>query len=176
MNRAAAMLAGAGIGAGAMYLLDPELGRRRRAIARDKAISLAHETQHTAEVVAKDTQNRFQGLASGDLSVLAGGRRAISNPLRGGWSPSARALMGVFGGGLFLYGLTRSAPTACILGCVGLALTAEGITNAGIDDITTLPRKVTDLVTDSAAGLAFGERAASDGRHQRAAQPAGDRF
>ena len=176
MNRSAAILTGAAIGAGAMYLLDPEMGRRRRAIARDKAISLAHETQHTAEVVATDTQNRLQGLTSGDLSVLAGGRRALSNPLRGSWSPSARALMGVFGGGLLLYGLTRSAPTACILGCVGLALTAEGITNAGIDDITALPRKVTDLVTDSAAGLAFGERTASDGRHQGAPQSAGGRF
>jgi hypothetical protein len=176
MNRAAALLAGAGLGAGLMYLLDPDLGRRRRAIARDKAVRLAHETQDTAEVVARDMQNRAQGLASGDLSVLAGGRQALGNPLRGSWSPSARALMTVVGSGLFLYGLTRNAPTACILGCVGLALAAEGITNAGIDDITALPHKMTDMATDAAASLAFGERSRHNGRGESVARPADARL
>jgi hypothetical protein len=175
MNRAAALMVGAGLGAGVMYLLDPDLGRRRRAIARDKAVRLAHETRDAAEVVTRDVQNRAQGLASGDVSVLAGGRHALENPLRGSWSPSARALMTVLGGGLFLYGLTRNAPTACILGSVGVALAAEGITNAGIDDITALPRKVTEFATDAAAGLAFDERRAHNGRGERP-RPEGARF
>src|SRR3954471_1331515 len=106
MDRAVAFLAGAGLGAGLMYILDPDRGRRRRAFVRDKAVRLAHEAQDAAEVVGKDMKNRAQGLASGDLSVLAGGKRALSNPLSGGWSPSARALMGMAGGGLVLYGLT----------------------------------------------------------------------
>src|SRR5262245_1423665 len=113
MDRTIAFLAGAGLGAGLMYVLDPQMGRRRRALVRDKAVGLAHQAQDAAEVVAKDAANRARGLASGDLSVLAGGKRALSHPLRGGWSPTARALMGLAGGGLVLYGLTQEAPTAC---------------------------------------------------------------
>ena len=81
-------------------------------------------------MVGRDIRNRAQGLASGDLSVLVGGKRALENPFRGAWSPSGRALLTGLGAGLFLYGLTRSAPAACILGTVGAALAAEGLTNA----------------------------------------------
>src|SRR5205807_2437450 len=100
--------------------------RRRRALVRDKAVRLAHEAQDAAEVVARDARNRARGLAAGDLSVLVGGKRALRHPLRGGWSPTARTLMGLTGGGLFLYGLTQDAPVSCVLGTVGLALAAEG--------------------------------------------------
>jgi hypothetical protein len=47
---------------------------------------------------------------------------------------------------MFLCGLTKSAPTACVLGTVGLALVAEGISNAGIEDITHLPQKAADTL------------------------------
>jgi hypothetical protein len=40
------------------------------------------------------------------------------------------------GGALFLYGLSRNAPTACML---GLALAAEGVVNASVEDIARLP-------------------------------------
>src|SRR5262249_58222831 len=118
--------------------------------------------QDGAGVVVRDVRNRAQGLAWGDLSVLAGGKRALSNPVRGGWPPSARALMGALGGGLCLFGLTRDAPTACVLGVVGLALVAEGLTNAGLDDLARLPQNVaegaTDLAGRAADALGFGGR------------------
>src|SRR5947208_8513510 len=98
-----------------MYLLDAQLGRRRRGLVRDKAVRLAHETQDAAEVVATDMRNRARGLASGDLSVLVGGRRASSHPL-GGWSPAGRTLLAALGGGMFLYGLAQRAPLSCVLG------------------------------------------------------------
>src|SRR5437763_15093221 len=75
MDRAFALLAGAGLGAGLMYILDPDLGRRRRALVRDKAVRLANKAQDAACVVSRDMQNRARGLASGDLSVLAGRKR-----------------------------------------------------------------------------------------------------
>jgi len=140
-NAACSFVTGAAIGAGMMCMLDPQTGRRRRALARDKAVRLGHQAQDAAQVVARDMSNRARGLAHGDWSVLAGGRRAMQNPLRGGWSPSARGLMAVAGSGLFLAGLTQTYPTACIMGTVGLLMMAEGITNVGIEDIKHLPEK-----------------------------------
>lgn len=150
MQRGAAMLAGLGLGAGLMYLFDPRQGRRRRALARDKIVRMAHQAEDAVDVVTRDMKNRARGLASGDLSVLAGGKRALSNPLRGGWSPSARALMLGLGAGLFLYSLSRNAPTSCIAGTVGAALAAEGFTNVGIRDIT----HATSDLSEKARGLA----------------------
>jgi hypothetical protein len=153
MSETLSFLAGAGLGAGLMYMLDPDTGRRRRALARDKAVRLAHEAEDAAEVVARDATNRARGLAAGDLSVLVGGKRALSNPLRGAWSPTGRALLGLLGGGLFLYGLTRSAPTACVLGCAGIALAAEAVTNVGFDDLARIPEKVSEKVNELAPAL-----------------------
>jgi len=173
MNRACALLGGVGLGAGLMYFLDPDLGRRRRSFARDKAVRLAHEARDAADVVAKDMSNRAQGLASGDLAALAGGKRALSNPLRGGWSPSGRALMGMLGGGLCLYALTRPAPAACLLGTAGLALLAEGLTNAGLDDLRRLPEQAANWAGSAAANLGLGGKDRSAERRENAAQPVG---
>ncbi len=115
----------------------------------------------------------MQGLAAGDLSVLVGGRRALSNPLRGGWSPSARALMTLAGSGLFLSGLTRNAPTACVMGTVGLALIAEGVSNIPIEDIPHVPQKVAGKVTEMADRFGIGGRMSADGHARRMPQPAG---
>src|SRR5947209_14245955 len=115
MNDAFCFAAGMGLGAGLMYVFDPQMGRRRRALARDKAVRLAHEARDAADVVRRDLSNRARGLAHGDLSVLAGGKRALQNPLRGSWSPSARALMVAGGAGLFAFGMTCDAPAACVL-------------------------------------------------------------
>src|SRR5436190_14701782 len=160
MNAGLALLSGAGLGAGLMYLFDPEMGRRRRALARDKAVRLGHEAQETADTVGRDLRNRAQGLASGDLSVLVGGKRALNNPFRGAWSPSGRALMTGLGAGLFLYGLTRGAPTACILGTMGCALAAEGIANAGISDVTKAAGDVAQKARDL-AGIVSSSNGAS---------------
>lgn len=169
MDRAVTLLAGAGLGAGLMYLFDPRNGRRRRALARDQMVRLAHQAECAANVVAKDARNRAHGLAAGDLSVLAGGRRAPQNPFQGRWSPSARALMGFLGGGLFLYGLTCEAPTACILGTAGLALMAEGVTNAGVEDVTRISKHVAETTRNVSQRTA--DHLGFDGRSQRSVRP-----
>jgi hypothetical protein len=176
VNDALSFLTGLGVGAGLMYVFDPQMGRRRRALARDKAVSLAHQAQDTGRVVARDMANRAQGLASGDLSVLVGGKQALRHPLRGSWSPSARALMVAGGTGLFAYALTRSAPTACVLGTLGLALAAEGATNAGLSDLGDAACGVADRAREMAGNLTeslglTGQREAAADRP--AAQAAG---
>ncbi len=71
MKHQLSLLGGAGLGASLMYLLDPEGGRRRRAMARDKALhglkaggrSLRGTTVHlgnkTKGLVAKAAKGRF---------------------------------------------------------------------------------------------------------------------
>src|SRR5687767_2633542 len=153
MNTSCSFLAGASLGAGLMYILDPQMGGRRRALARDKMVRLGHEAQDAARVVGTDLRNKAQGLASGDLTTLVGGKRALEHPFTGGWSPSGRALLTGLGMGLFVYGLTRSAPVSCMLGTLGCALAAEGVTNLGLDDIASAACEVGERAKDVASNM-----------------------
>src|SRR5262245_11150118 len=55
-----------GLGAGSLlgYLLDPQLGRRRRATVRDRAMRAAHKTQREASKVEHELLNRAHGYAA----------------------------------------------------------------------------------------------------------------
>jgi len=58
------MLGLLGLGAGLMYLGDPDTGARRRALIRDKARSYWRQTGRFIERTARDTRNRTRGLVS----------------------------------------------------------------------------------------------------------------
>ena len=64
MNRSMSMIGGAGIGAGLMYLLDPDRGKRRRALVRDQAIRSARKARQAAQGTARDARNRAQGMVA----------------------------------------------------------------------------------------------------------------
>ena len=55
---------GLGIGAGLMYLLDPDHGRRRRALLRDKTVSTAHKIDDSFGRTLRDLDHRARGLAA----------------------------------------------------------------------------------------------------------------
>ena len=55
-------IAALGIGAIAMYYLDPVSGKRRRALLRDQAVHAKHRISDYTEHKAKDLRNRAQGL------------------------------------------------------------------------------------------------------------------
>ena len=55
---------GAALGAGMMYLLDPDRGRRRRALAREKSGSVIRHATRTVSKMARDLRNRTQGFAA----------------------------------------------------------------------------------------------------------------
>lgn len=59
-----------GLGAGLMYLLDPDRGRRRRAIVRDKAASLYKDTERFMAKAGRDLRNRTGGLVSEAKSMF----------------------------------------------------------------------------------------------------------
>lgn len=61
MNRNASLLAGFALGAAFMYALDPDGGRRRRALARDKFTRVTHKTRDGFDAAARDLSNRAAG-------------------------------------------------------------------------------------------------------------------
>jgi hypothetical protein len=61
----ASLIAAAGLGALAMYLLDPQSGTRRVALARDRARRLAHEAADAAGTGWRDLRHRASGVAAG---------------------------------------------------------------------------------------------------------------
>ena len=56
------LLGGLGLGAGLMYLFDPERGRRRRARIRDRALGALHDVEQSAGKTGRDLAHRGQGL------------------------------------------------------------------------------------------------------------------
>lgn len=63
-------LGGIAIGARLMYMLDPDRGHRRRAMARDRAVWAFHKVQNTLDRSLRDFANRVQGAAAEVVSDL----------------------------------------------------------------------------------------------------------
>ena len=74
MTRAGAWLRGAGVGATAMYFFDPHVGRRRRALVRDRAVHLVHVLRDEVETEVRDAGNRLRGVVATARRVAAGSR------------------------------------------------------------------------------------------------------
>jgi hypothetical protein len=64
MNRGLSFVGGVGIGTAVMYLLDPDRGKRRRALLRDKLVLAQRKTGECIEVTARDVSNRARGIAT----------------------------------------------------------------------------------------------------------------
>src|SRR5215467_14448230 len=68
-NRLGVGIAGtAGLGAGLMFLLDPHMGSRRRAILRDKLISFMRLAAWAADKTSRDLRNRIYGTVASTKS------------------------------------------------------------------------------------------------------------
>jgi hypothetical protein len=66
----ALLAAGVGVGALVMYLLDPEQGRRRRALARDQVTSFVNKTERKIEAKARHYTNRARGVVAETKSAV----------------------------------------------------------------------------------------------------------
>ena len=60
-TRISTLVSGIGLGAGLMYFLDPDLGRRRRALCLDQCYHAMRKLNDTAEATCKDLANRAYG-------------------------------------------------------------------------------------------------------------------
>jgi hyperosmotically inducible protein len=66
------LVAGVGLGASLMYLLDGESGGRRRAFARDKTVRALRRSGDGLRVTSRRVANRARGLAAGVRSRFQG--------------------------------------------------------------------------------------------------------
>ena len=70
MNKKALLVGGVGLGAALMYLFDPDRGRRRRALIRDKAEGAANKAGDYAGKMSRDLRNRAYGLVAETKSIF----------------------------------------------------------------------------------------------------------
>ena len=64
MERQGKLIPGVLLGAGAMYLLDPDRGARRRSLLRDRVVHASHKLGDGLSATARDTRNRAVGAAA----------------------------------------------------------------------------------------------------------------
>jgi len=74
MNSLAAIITGTGLGCIAMYSLDPEMGRSRRAQARFKMLRMQKKAGAAAATAARDLKNRTLGTVAEGRSLLLAGK------------------------------------------------------------------------------------------------------
>jgi len=77
MNKPMRFFQGAALGAGLMYLLDPDRGKRRRSMLRDACVRLSNETQDALDVTRRDLTNRLHGFKAEINSLF---QRSASAP------------------------------------------------------------------------------------------------
>lgn len=70
MNKALVAIGGLGVGAGLMYLADPDEGRRRRARVRDLAMHLSRNAASAAAGASRDAEHRLTGVAARTLGRI----------------------------------------------------------------------------------------------------------
>jgi hypothetical protein len=69
-NKAVSWLGGLGLGALLVYIFDPNVGRRRRAVLRDKATRFGRKTLDAFDVTSRDRKNRVTGLTARTRNLI----------------------------------------------------------------------------------------------------------
>jgi len=70
MRKGVALVGGLGLGAVLMYVFDPDRGKGRRAVIRDKVDSAAHKIGDAAEKMGRDISHRAQGVMAETKSLF----------------------------------------------------------------------------------------------------------
>lgn len=63
-TRAFSLVGGASLGAGLMFFLDPDRGKRRRALMRDQGVRWSRKTREFAGSTSRDVRNRAKGIGA----------------------------------------------------------------------------------------------------------------
>src|SRR5262245_33138314 len=123
---------GAAIGASAVFLLDPQTGKRRRALLRDKLGSISRQTASVIDKTSRDLRNRAHGTV---VSIKSG------HPMRGGfavlnanWPPAIRLIVGTTGGIMTAAGFVKGGAIGRVLSGIGVGSLALAMTNFSVRD------------------------------------------
>jgi uncharacterized membrane protein len=140
-----------GLGAAAMYFLDPQNGKKRRVDMQNQLDAAQRQLLQTRDVVVKDAANRTHGLlletrqalearrtgqTGENVPTLTGICREMVAPWsRTHWSPAQRALAGALGSAVAMIGYFRGGVRGMALCALGGGLVARASAN---EDIGTL--------------------------------------
>lgn len=72
MNKKLALVGGLGLGAALMYLFDPDRGRARREVIREKAEGAANKAGEYAEQISRDIRDRASEVVAEAKALLKG--------------------------------------------------------------------------------------------------------
>ena len=89
MNRIFAILGAVGAGAALMYLFDPNGGRRRRALIRDKAVGISHDVTDAIGAKSRDLSNRAKGFVHEAKGLVGGQQTADESSVPSGSTMTA---------------------------------------------------------------------------------------
>lgn len=117
-TRSANLVVAAGLGALLMFLLDPQQGRRRIALARDRLVRLANTGRETGDAGGRDLAHRASGLVARARHALRRG-----TPDDDVLAERVRAQR---------YGLRRCSMPGALLGIAGIGLAARAVANKDI--------------------------------------------
>lgn len=126
---------GAGVGAGLMYLLDPQGGRGRRAAARDKSLSALRQGGKAAARTSRHLGNKTKGLVAEAGSKLRKSDLAedgqkllkkVQKAVRASVSYPAAVDPILENGRVYLHGLVLASEVALLLSAIGAV---EGVTD-----------------------------------------------
>lgn len=99
MNKKIALVGGLGLGAALMYLFDPDRGRGRRALIRDKAEGAANKAGEYAEEVSRDLRNRAHEVVAEAKAIFKGVDNQSDVHAEEEGAPSSQGTPAPFGSG-----------------------------------------------------------------------------
>lgn len=99
MNKKIALLGGLGIGAALMYLLDPDRGRGRRELIREKAEGAANKAGEYAEKMSQDIRDRASEVVAEAKAIFKGADNPSNVHAEQDAEPSSPGTSAPFGSG-----------------------------------------------------------------------------
>ena len=142
-----------GVGAAAMYLMDPQNGRKRRADLKNQMDAAVRDLTEAKDVVVRDATNRAYGVVaesrkwvdkrramregswSGDGESAGGSGGSLLASMGGPWSPTSRAAAGGLGAGMLAYGYLCGGLRGFVYGLIGGGLLARATTNRDMGNL-----------------------------------------
>jgi hypothetical protein len=152
-----------GIGAGLMYLYDPDQGNRRRAMLADQINSFKNNGQDFFAEAKRDLQNRRQGMQAEPITGGLGG-------LSGEWTPGVRLIAGLAGGGMTFYGLAKSGFSGIGATLLGLNLVSRSVFNrsgSGMPGFSEMADEMTGH-SEGTKNASLGKRSSNGQGHGKA--------